>query len=383
MDECFFKWKYNCDKETEVKEVGPPRIASIIKYSKQYGDEIHIELEKDLKENAELTLKCHRNCVSTYTSNQHLKRHKCKVLSSDCNPSFRQCKRQRRSLEPVFCFQEHCLFCGEECSVEKDKRHPDRWRRAALCRTASRPGQKSFKESILDVCTRRSDDAAQKVRSRVEGALSDLHAADARYHVDCMTAFMSPRSVAAAVSHNEEENVSNSDEILENVIAEMEQNKDRVWNSIEIFQLYQKHGGQDLTKHFVFSIVKNRLGEDVAVLSLSGLASLIVFKKSASALLHLANDREDDDQEVVIERLATTIIKEVKKINVDKSCYKTRITTEDALLSTSFTLLDLLAKISPKLKNTLPAILIGNIITNILTNHPTDLQIALGNLERL
>ncbi|CAH3187555.1 unnamed protein product, partial [Porites lobata] len=39
---------------------------------------------------------------------------------------------------------------------------------------------------------------AGEVRTRVEGALSDLHAADARYHVNCMTCFMAPRSVAAA-----------------------------------------------------------------------------------------------------------------------------------------------------------------------------------------
>jgi len=83
----------------------------------------------------------------------------------------------------------------------------------------------------------------------------------------------------------------------------------------------------------LFSKVKNRLQEDAAVLSTPGLESLIVFKKSASALLHLVNDREDDSQDLVIEGLAATIIKEVKQINVDKSCYNTRITTEDVLIT--------------------------------------------------
>ena len=41
-----------------------------------------------------------------------------------------------------------------------------------------------------------------------------------------------------------------------------------------------------------------------------------------------------------------------------------------------------LAKISPKLDRTLPAILIGNIITSLLTNSFTTLQIALGVLMR-
>ena len=63
-----------------------------------------------------------------------------------------------------------------------------------LCRTAcASPGKKAFKQSILEVCAKRSDEIADQVRIRIEGALSDLHAADARYHVDCMTSFMSPR----------------------------------------------------------------------------------------------------------------------------------------------------------------------------------------------
>ena len=41
-----------------------------------------------------------------------------------------------------------------------------------------------------------------------------------------------------------------------------------------------------------------------------------------------------------------------------------------------------LAKISPKLDRTLPAILIGNIKTSLLTNSFTTLQIALGVLMK-
>ena len=68
-----------------------------------------------------------------------------------------------------------------------------------LCRTAyASPGKKLFKESILRICDQRKDNVAEQVRYRVEGALSDLHAADACCHVDCMTNFMSPNSIGAA-----------------------------------------------------------------------------------------------------------------------------------------------------------------------------------------
>ena len=51
------------------------RIRSIIEASKLREDGIHIYLEKELEANSNLTIKCHRNCVSTYTSKYHIKRH--------------------------------------------------------------------------------------------------------------------------------------------------------------------------------------------------------------------------------------------------------------------------------------------------------------------
>ena len=50
--------------------------------------------------------------------------------------------------------------------------------------------------------------------------------------------------------------------------------------------------------------------------------------------------------------------------------------------SVSCTVQNLLALISTKLENTPPALPIGNIITSVLRNRPTDLQIALGVLLR-
>ena len=72
-NEFFFKWKFNCDN-SDLREVGPARIETIIKYNKEYEDGAHTELEAKLKDDSNLKLKCH--CVSSYTSAEHLKRHK-------------------------------------------------------------------------------------------------------------------------------------------------------------------------------------------------------------------------------------------------------------------------------------------------------------------
>ena len=67
------------------------------------------------------------------------------------------------------------------------------------CRTANRGEDNTFKQGILDVCDQQNDEQAQQVRLRVQGAVSNLHAADAQYHKDCEAIFMSPpRNIQAA-----------------------------------------------------------------------------------------------------------------------------------------------------------------------------------------
>lgn len=118
--ECFFKWKFNCDNSEDLREVGPTRIETIIKYSKEYEDGAHTELEAKLKYDSSLKLKCHRNCVSSYTSAEHLKRHK--KRSGLVNEAAPIPKKRRRSSTSSFQFKEHCIFCGEVCQLQRDKK---------------------------------------------------------------------------------------------------------------------------------------------------------------------------------------------------------------------------------------------------------------------
>ena len=327
-NQCYFKWKYNCDDKGELTRAGPARIESVIRFSKEYKDNVHVDLVDRLEKNPELTIEYHRSCVSTYTSQQHLSRHRKREGCTSVSAS-QPLKKQRRSDVPVFRFKENCLFCGELCQMEKDKKHPDRRKKAVLCRTAyAGPGKKAFKESILEACTQRNDDIANQVRVRVEGALSVLHAADARYHQ------------------------------------------------------YQLFGGKALLRRSLLVKIQHHFLDDIAVLSSPGLSSLVVFRQNASTVLHLAGDTEDDTQDLLIGKLAKIIRDEVKQIDHDQSRYNTRITKEDMSTSVSQTVMDLLAALTDNLKDTFPALLIANIITSVLSNKPTNRQIALGNLTR-
>ena len=63
---CFFP---DCgDTNDRLVNVGPQRIKSFITSSQQRNDNLCHDLEIKLIENPELTLSCHKTCVSTYTS---------------------------------------------------------------------------------------------------------------------------------------------------------------------------------------------------------------------------------------------------------------------------------------------------------------------------
>ena len=61
--------------------------------------------------------------------------------------------------------------------------------------------------------------------------------------MDCMTTFMSPRSINEAVNAGLEAK-KNGDSALKYVIHEMSTNSSQIWNSLEIWHQYEKHGGK-------------------------------------------------------------------------------------------------------------------------------------------
>jgi len=131
-------------------------------------------------------IKLHKHILLSSSHSNKRKEESEKSDSCGCSS-----KSLRSSTEGIFNFREHCLFCGEECQIRRSRKNPNRWREAYLCRTADREGQISFKESILRQTKKRNDYWGNDVEFRTNCAVSDLHAADARYHKDCMSKFLS------------------------------------------------------------------------------------------------------------------------------------------------------------------------------------------------
>ena len=118
---------------------------------------------------------------------------------------------------------------------------------------------------ILKACEIRNDEWAHQVRLRVEGALSDLHAADAQYHKDCMSTFHGARNLHFASKKTENEF---EDEAFTQVVNELTEDCSRIWNSVELHEQYRAYNGESLSRRNLIT----KLSEHLDRISLSCLA---------------------------------------------------------------------------------------------------------------
>ena len=85
-DKCYFMdSSIGCTKTgVDLITAGGTRIQNVITASKTRGDNVHVQLEKELQLNEDLNIICHKSCVSTYTSSLHISRllRKCGITES-------------------------------------------------------------------------------------------------------------------------------------------------------------------------------------------------------------------------------------------------------------------------------------------------------------
>ena len=228
---------FNCSKTGHLLSAGAKRIHSIVASSKIRGDHLYtdLDLQNRLQQFPDMTNKCHKSCVSSYTSKTRMSR-----LAKRPNPTDVQTSNQpppccKRSKE--FHFKQHCFICGEQC-LPVDKKNPVRWWVVYQCRTTDRPGMKTFKEVILQKCAERGDGWADEVIICLAGVVTDLHTADVQYHKDCYIKFISGKKKS---THHERTLSSKADEDICIITGIMEHDRNRVWTSVELHKLYLVH----------------------------------------------------------------------------------------------------------------------------------------------
>ena len=211
---------------------------------------------------------------------------------------------------------------------------------------------------------------------RLEGAGVDLHAADARYHENCYKTFTSSRNVKVAQRKSIVTDIE-SDEAVEKVISAIKSSPDKMWNSVELHRLYQQNGGFDCNRSRLLNKVKENLQDEVMLFSSPGVATVIMLKSKAVSTLKFETLDDDDETYAQVKFVAKKIVSETKHIESTITKSYSGVDREN-IFDVSQSLLDLLSCISKNLHLTLPAAMIGSIITSIISSKPTMLQVALS-----
>lgn len=175
-----------------------------------------------------------------------------------------------------------------------------------------------MKDLILATCEERGDgdEWARQVETRIQGALSDLHATKARYHDDCRKRFMAGRKIKDSAANK----LGGGLPAFAKLFNDMNGDRDKIWTSNELFEHYKRHGG-DQSKRTVCSKIKSHFGDKIAWFSdwQSGLSSLLIFRDSTSNVSNLVNNDGDEDTEVdrLLKLIGKRIGNESQQVTVD------------------------------------------------------------------
>lgn len=381
MKNCFFENLYKCSRQCVLSRAGLHRIR---KASNQHGDGLCEGLVD--QQDDQTTVAVHRKCVDRYchpkSINKSLKERgdlsESPNNNDECTPP--AAKRSRRSEHCKFIASEHCIFCGLSCEIKKDPKNPSRWRPAYLCREIDVPGRRNLKKEIMKMCERRQDNHAEQISVRVAGIPADLHAANVRYHVDCKVRFMASKSVQYAQAAAEQE--GSNDLAFLAVVESYKNKKSEIVNSVDIHKEYKEEGGELSRRQLTEKLVEHFKG-DLIALSSPGMATILAFQSTTAKLLHMVPDKEADDTEEAIKKVAKKIIDDIKEMPANRELYQCKLTMESCSQFQSDTLAKLLSAVNKKMNHqSLPSLLIGNIVTAISKNLATPIQLGLAILLR-
>ena len=162
-------------------------------------------------------------------------------LSNGCNNKISSILDKATEQAPGFEHQKCPLIkqwelkCYNICT-DHETRHPSRWRQVIKCRTVKRKPEKSLKDVILALCDQRNDEWSNDVKQRVQSAVSDLYAANVRYHKSCIAEF-------GYISTSGKNKQEDHDQEFRDILTIMEQKKSTIYNFIEIYQICKSKGG--------------------------------------------------------------------------------------------------------------------------------------------
>ena len=203
--------------------------------------------------------------------------------------------------------------------------------------------------------------------------IGDLAAVGAKYHKDCLSFFMTTTKRKTTPRKPEEE--SNS-KLPEEVVSAMRNEREKVWEVTQIEEVLAKSSAPKMSRRSLLEKLRRQMADEIFVVYSHGQPSFVVFKSQVANKLR----SKEDDPNHHLEKVAKSIKEKIESIAMDKNHYTIDLNRNNTSDYSSNTVRKLLEYISPKFKDSLQSIMIGNMITSFVRNQPTDLQVALAAL---
>ena len=319
-------------------------IKKIISCAKSRGDgELQHKLQNIIDADGDAaSIACHKGCYCTYTSKEKIKR---VIKSQKRKAEDEGVKTTTRSHtqvveKGVFEYKRDCIFCGEEC-LSIDVRHPDRWDRVRECMTTERFDREhnplpTMKDMLLDVAEQRNDEVARRIKLHLP-FVSDLPAAECKYHVRCYNSFMKVPKYADLPTGSADESA------LKELIEYMNRDRSRMWNSVELHSLYSDLGGKHHRRD-MFSKLTDCMSKDIIVVRVDGCASIVGFRETVAKSLKVVTI--DDIDERSIASVVRQIKHEARVVKYNSANYDlSEFTQENTIKATSPSLLQLVSEL--------------------------------------
>ena len=239
-------------------------------------------------------------------------------------------RRDLRSLQKTFNFQEHCMFCGQPAKNTEGKR---RGFDVFPVRT------KDFQDTVIKICHSRNDKWSETVLGRL-ACVNDLHAADAVYHHQCSCNFRTGRNIPCKsvddIGDTPKKSKPGRPETNQRTAAFLkvthflEENDDELRTVNELVLKMAEYLNDNEHEPYSAKYMKTRLqqhfGERVIMTVLSTKSCVVTLHQTAMSILHVfhkerLNENSDDEKLRIIQTAAKLIESDVKSMNTQNEVY--------------------------------------------------------------
>lgn len=245
--------------------------------------------------------KIHIQCRQKYTHKREILKHL--QAKSEETPS--TSKRPTRSRED-FSFKTDCFFCCVGIPLENGE---------VVSLNSSKVTTLEFKPRLLKTCQERDDTWGNEVQARLL-SIVDLPAADAIYHRNCYTYFVTKQQNPSNPEEPEAKKGRKQDEVAQVAFTEvckyLEQTEDEQITVNDLIEMMKEKlegtNSSAWSYPYMVSNLKKHFKDNIVFTNIKGKSNIVTFRKKTSTILqefYEANQKKSDPDEEKIRLVKT------------------------------------------------------------------------------